>query len=100
MSIFGFEQPAPTNASPAEKPAPVKLADLRAAIDAIDAVLHHSNRRQTYSSVEIQDLLLDVRVYLDRLTSPTVLLKLTKELYLDAKQQHDEITGRADAPSE
>jgi hypothetical protein len=91
MSIFGFEPPAPPPEPEPKKP--VSLNELRHLLYLVDLVLRNTTQRQSYSSEEVQDLLFDIRNLLDNLTSPTVLLDLTRELYADAKKHHKEVGG-------
>lgn len=85
MADYGFIPPtAPAPLPPRE---PAKLNDLRAAIATVDDSLRlcSKDHRSIYTAKDVQNLLLDVRSVLDRLTSPSVLLGIAVELNDESK---------------
>lgn len=93
MSIFNFPTPEPPEGAPAKKP--VTVNELRHLFFLVDTVLRNTARRQTYTAEQVQDLLLDVRNLLDRLSSPAVLVELAEGLYAEAKELAAEVKGES-----
>lgn len=89
MSDYGFAA-APTPPPPPPPPTPkvpIVLNDLRLAIRQVDDSLRlcSMDSRSIYTAKDVQNLLLDVRNTLDRLTSATVLVGVAVELNDEAK---------------
>lgn len=78
---FGLTPPPPP-----ERPS-TPAGEIRHAIGLVDRKLRESNieGRMFFSPREVQDLLLDVRNVLDRLTSPALLIHAAQEIAGETK---------------
>jgi uncharacterized protein YprB with RNaseH-like and TPR domain len=77
MSDFGFNPPPP-----AEPREPTTLNELRSLIGEVDRMLQlcSKDHRSIYTAKDVQNLLLDIRSGLDRMTSTTVLLGIAVQI--------------------
>lgn len=72
---------------------PVTASDLRHTFLLVDAALANTAKRKQYSADQVADMLLDIRNMLDRLSSPSTLIYLAKELYDETRSFERRVTG-------